>query len=317
MPSAIVWATVWGVLGYTLGGSWRALQEAAGAAAFLVLALFFAALVIRWLAARIAANRRRVQSASLVLLRATGLPLLARGLAPARVWLGRRFDPRIARGLGLTVGFGALIGATAGVGLLMLQMQAVWGLALLDFPALEWMAEARTAEAIRISRLGLTVLHWPEVIGLAIPLVAVLAWRSGATAALRVGVGLLGATAGAYFLDRLVFEGVVPHAEYPSVPVAAASALMAHAAAGAARRWGWRPSVAVGATGFFLVCTVALATIVAGWAAPTGIVMGFAVGLGWATTLELPRAFLASAGAATASDPPPDVPRADPGDPRE
>ncbi len=290
LPTTVVWAVVWGLLGFGLAGSWRTLQEVAGAAAFLVLALFIAALVIRWLAVRIAANGPRVRAAFRVLLDVTGV----RRLMPAFGWLGRRFDPRLARGLGLTVGFLALIGAVAAIGLVMSQTRAVRGLALLDFPVLQWMGATRTADAVRIARAVLTAFHWPGVLAVMLPVAALLAWRAGIAAAVRAGVGVLGAGGGAYFLDRYVLEGVVPHAEYPSVPVAVAAALMAHATAAAARRWGWGPSVATAAVGFFLVCTVALATVVAGWAAPSGVLLGFAIGLGWATTLELPGVVLRS-----------------------
>jgi membrane protein DedA with SNARE-associated domain len=290
LPISVVWAVVWGLLGYGLAGSWTALQRVAGAAAFLVLALFIAGLVIRWLAARIAANQPRVQAGFRFLLDATGV----RRLTPVFGWLGRRFDPRFARGLGLTFGFLALIGAVAAIGLVMSQTRAVRGLALLDFPVLEWMGATRTAEAVWIARVVLAAFHWPEVLGVTFVVVAVCAWRTGVVAAFRVAVGVVGATAGAYFLDRFVLEGLVPHAEYPSVPVAAAAALMAHATAGAARRWGWGASVTAAAVGFFLVCTVALAAVVAGWTAPSGILLGFAIGLGWATTLELPGVVLRS-----------------------
>lgn len=43
-----------------------------------------------------------------------------------------------------------------------------------------------------------------------------------------------------------------------------------------------------GESALFLACTVGLATIVAGWAAPSGIVLGFALGPTWSTALELP-----------------------------
>ena len=289
VPATVIWAVAWSLLGFGLAGSWRALQEVAGAAAFLVLGLFIAALVIRWLAARIAANPVRVQSGFRRLLRVTGVAWLTRRLTPTAGWLGRRFDPRLAHGLGLTVRFAVLTAAVAGVGLVMSQTRAVRGLVLLDFPVLEWMSATRTPEAVRIARTALSVFDWPEVLGLTVPLVALLAWRAGIAAALRAGVGLLGAGGGAYWLDRFVLEAPVPRAEYPSVAVAVAAALMAHAAATTARRWGWGLSVAVAAVGFFLVSAVALAAVVAGWAAPSGIALGFAIGLGWATTVELTR----------------------------
>ena len=292
LPTAVLWAAVWSFLGFSLGGSWRALHGVAGAAAFLILGLVITALVIRWVAVRIAANRRRAQVAIRASLGALGVLRLERGLANVSRWFGRRLNPDVAHGLGLTVGFLALIGAVGAIGLVLIQTQRVWGLALIDFPVLEWMSAARTPDAIRISRTFLTAFHWPEIIVLAVPLMVVVALRRRIGTALRVGLGILGAGGGAYFLDRFVLEGVVPHAEYPSVPVAVAAALMAHASASAARRWGWGPSVAVAATTFFFVCTVSLGSLVAGWAAPSGVALGFAIGLGWATTLELPRVVL-------------------------
>jgi len=302
VPATVTWATGWTLLGFWLGGSWAALQEWAGAAAFLFLALFITAIVIRALAARIAANQARVRSAFGRLLDVTGTRWLARRLSRVVVWSGRRFDPRLAHGLSLTVGFLALIGAVAAIGLVLTQTRAARGLALIDFPVLEWMGATRTEDAIRISRVALTTFQWPEILFAAIPGILLLAWRAGILGALRVGTGLVGASAGAFLLDRFVLTGPVPHAEYPSVTVAVAAALMTHATAAAARKWGWGPSVATAATAFFLVCTVAMATLVAGWAAPSGIALGFAIGLGWATTLELPR-FVRSAGSPRPSGP--------------
>ena len=289
VPATILWAVAWSLLGFGLAGSWRALQEVAGAAAFLILGLFIAAIVIRWVAARIAANQARAQAGFRRALRMTGIEWLTLRLSPAFGWLGRRFDPRLAHGLGLTIRFTVLLGAIGVVGLVISQTRAVWGLARLDFPVLEWMSATRTPDAVRIARAALAAFDWPEVLGLTIPLVALVAWRSGIAAASRAAIGLLGAGGGAYWLDRFVLEGVVPRAEYPSVAVAVAAALMAHATAGAARRWSWGPSVAAAAVGFFLVCAVALAAVVAGWAAPSGIVLGFAIGLGWATIVESPH----------------------------
>lgn len=294
LPATAAWATAWAVLGFALGGSWEVLRDVAGAAAFLVLALFIAALLIRWVAVRIAANQRRVHAAFRLLLAVTGARSAARRVAPVFSWLGRRFDPRFARGLGLTVAFLALIGAVAGVGLVLSQTRAVRGLALIDFPVLDWMAATRTEDAVRISRAALRPFQWPGVLAFALPLAALMAWRVGIAAGIRVAAGLVGAGAGAYFLDRFVLEGLVPRAQYPSVPVAVAAALMVHTTALAVRRWGWGPSVATAGVGAFLGCTVSLATVVAGWAAPSGIALGFAIGLGWATAVELPRTVLRS-----------------------
>jgi len=288
VPATLIWAGVWIALGFFLGESWERVQEVAGTAAVLVLILFVLALVIRWIAARVAANQRRIRAFGRWLLRITGTRGLALFLAPAFRWLGRRLNPRLAQGLGLTIGFLALWGAVGGVGLVLSQTRAVWGLALIDFPVLEWMVGVRTEEAVNVARSGLRAFHWPGIFGVAVPVMALLAWRVGWVAAVRVGLGLVGAAGGAYVLDRAVLEGLVPRAEFPSVPVAVAAVLLVHLTAVTARRLGWGASVACAGLCTFLLCTVALGTLVAGWAAPSGIALGLGLGLAWATALELP-----------------------------
>jgi membrane protein DedA with SNARE-associated domain len=292
VPATVAWAVVWATLGFILGESWEVLENVAGTAALLVLILFATALIIRWVTVRIARNQSRIQWAFRRLLVITGTQRLARRLAPAFGWAGRRLDPRLAHGLGLTVAFTVLLTGVGGVGLVLSQTRAVQGLALVDFPALEWMATVRTDDAVRVSRMVLEAFRWPGVLFLGIPLAALVAWKVGWGAALRVGVGVVGAGGGTFFLDRMVLEGIVPRAEFPSVPVAVAATMLVHATSVVARRAGWGPSVAVAGTGTFILAVVALGTLVAGWAAPSGITLGFALGLVWACALEIPPTVL-------------------------
>lgn len=294
VPASLVWALVYATLGYVLGASWDLIQELSGTAALLVLILFLVAVIIRWVAARIAAHRRRVVAVFRLTLRVTGTRGIARVLAPGFRWISRRFDPRVARGLSLTVSFLALMGAIGAVGLVFSQTQAVQGLALIDFPVLEWMGNTRTEEAVSIARGGLLAFHWPGVVGLALPLMAFAFWRMGWLAALRIGVGVVGAAGGAFFLDRFVLEGHVPNAEFPSVPVAAAAAMLVQTTSLTARMAGWSGAVACAGVGTFVLFTIALGTVVAGWAAPSGIALGLALGMVWATTLEIPGTALRS-----------------------
>lgn len=294
VPASLVWAVIWATLGFVLGASWDVVKEVSGAAALLVLILFLLALFIRWVAARVAANRRRVQALFRWTLRVTGTEGIARALAPEFRWLSRRFDPRVAQGLSLTIVFFALVGAIGGIGLVVSQTQAVQGLARIDFPVLDWMSETRTEQAVSIARNSLLVFHWPGVSVLALPLMIFAVWRAGWFAAIRIGVGVVGAAGGAYFLDRFVLEGHVPDAEFPSVPVAVAAALLVNSTAIIARSVDWTGAVACAAIGAFILCAVALATLVAGWAAPSGIALGLALGMAWATSLELPEAALRS-----------------------
>jgi membrane protein DedA with SNARE-associated domain len=295
LPSGAAWATIWVFIGFLLGESWRALMDRAGAAAFLVLILVVTALLIRWVAMRIASNQRRILAAWRLALRATGLTGVAHALAPFMHWSGRRLNPRLALGLSLTLGFGVVILAAGAVGLVFSQTQAVRGLALIDFPVLEWMGATRTDEAVSIARAGLRAFHWPGMFGLVIAVVALVGWKAGGPPAARAAVGILGAGLGAYFLDRMVLEGIVPRAEFPSVPVAVVAALLVHATAVAGSVRGWGAGVTAAAVGAFLTCTVALGTIVAGWAAPSGIALGFAIGLGWASLLEVQGMILGAA----------------------
>lgn len=296
VPTAVVWAAAWTVLGFMLGESWRVLLDVAGPAAFLILILAALAYLLYWLAVRIAAQERRAQAAFRWMLRVTGLRRAGLALLPAVEWSLRRFNPRLATGLGLTAGFVALVGGLGVGGLVLSQTQAVRGLALLDFPVLEWMSATRTPEAVRIARGGLWPFHWPGLGLLAVLVVGIIGSRMGGGAAVRITAGLLGAGFGALYLDRMVLEGVVPRAEFPSVPVAVVAALLVHLVAAAASR-GWRPAVRWAAIGTFLTFTVALGAVVAGWAAPSGIVLGFALGLTWAALLELQGTVVRLAGA--------------------
>ncbi|HKL53595.1 MAG TPA: DedA family protein [Wenzhouxiangellaceae bacterium] len=300
--ASVLWATCFLTLGYLLGASWDLIEDISGAASALVVLLVFVALLIRWIATWVAAHKTRVQALFRLALRATGTRGLARMLAPGFRWTRRRFDPRLAQGLNLTVCFAALLAAIAGIGVVFSQSQAVWGLARIDFPVLDWMTDARTEDAVAAARHVLRAFHWPGVVGIVVPVVAVVLWSTDWAAAMRFAAGILGATGGAFALDRFVLEGHVPSAEFPAVSVSAAAALVVHATALVARVRSWGAGVVCGAFGAFGLVLVALAGIVAGWAAPSGITLGLAMGLGWAALLELPWAARPAAGAPEASD---------------
>lgn len=303
--ASVLWAACFLTLGYVLGESWDLIEDISGAASILVLMLVFVALLIRWIATWIAAHKLRVQAFVRLALRATGTRGLARVLAPGFRWTRRRFDPRIAQGLNLTVCFAALVAAIAGIGMIFSQSHAVWGLARIDFPVLDWMNDARTEDAVAIAEQLLRVFHWPGIFGVVVPVAALVLWSAGWVAATRLAAGILGATGGAFLLDRYVLEGHVPNAEFPAVSVASATALLVHASALFGRLRGWGAGVTCGAFGSFGLVLVALAGIVAGWAAPSGIVLGLTMGLGWAALLELPWA--AGRGTADTREPSDDV----------
>ena len=287
IPASLIWAVTFSTLGFVLGASWEVVREVTGTAAVLVLILFILALLLRWAVARIAANRRRVEAMFRLALRVTGTRGIARALAPGFQWLTRRFDPALAEGLSLTLSFFTLLGAAAGVGMVIDQIQDGDGLALIDFPVLNWMAEVRTDQAVSISRAVLAAFDWPGILALVIPLLAFALWHAGWMAAFRIFVGVVGAVGGAYFLDRFVLTGHVPNADFPSVSVAAAAALLIQTTAFTFRVSNWGFAVVCAGIGTFVLCKVALGTLVAGWAAPSGVALGMALGLAWAATVSL------------------------------
>lgn len=288
VPASLIWAVVWITLGFVLGESWEIIKDVSGTAALLVLILFLTGVFIRWVVIWLAANQRRIQALFRLTVRATGTRAIARRLAPGFGWLGRRVNPSVAKGLSLTICFLALLAAIGGIGLMSSQNQVARGLAVIDFPVLEWMGDTRTEEAVSIARSGLRAFHWPGIFMVALPLMAFVLWRAGWVAAARIGFGVIGAAGGAYLLDRMVLQGHVPGAEYPSVPVAVVAVLLVHTTALTHRTLGWERAVACAGVGTFVLCAVALGTVVAGWAAPSGIALGLALGMAWAAALELP-----------------------------
>ncbi|TVP78072.1 MAG: DedA family protein [Gemmatimonadales bacterium] len=288
VPTGIVWAVSWVVVGFMLGESWRVLISTAGQAAFLVLGLFFTAALIGWVALRVLRLQDRVTSIARGLLASRAMVRVLRITRPPLRWIGRRFSPRIAGGLQLTLGFLVLLVGVAGAGLVVSQTRAVAGLALVDFPVLEWMGEVRTDDAVAVARGFLPIFHVPGMAGLAVLLLAAGWWRGSWMTGLRAGLGLAGAGLGAWVLEVHVLEGVVPGAEFPSVPVAVAGALLVHGVAVAGMGMAWGRGVLAAAVLLFLLITVAVAAVVAGVAAPSGIALGAAIGTGWSAILEIP-----------------------------
>jgi membrane protein DedA with SNARE-associated domain len=293
-PTGAAWSVLWVLLGFALGESWGLLRTYAGPAAFLVLVLFLFGLAIRWVALRLAAQQERIRALADRIAHVPAIAWVRRRFGTQLRWVGRRFDPRVARGLNLTVGFVVLLVGAGAVGLVLSQAAALRGLAQIDFPVLEWMGDARTDEAVAISRRILQVFEPPGMIPLVLAVLIYANVRLNAAAGARVAVGVLGSGFGSLILDRFLLEGLVPGAEFPSVPVAVAMSLAVHATAVAGGRLAWKQVVWTGAAGTFVVGTIALAAMVAGFAAPTGVVLGGAIGLTWSAGLEVQARIVAS-----------------------
>lgn len=287
LPAATVWAVGLTLVGYLLGESWRVLQEMAGMAAFLLLILFLLAIVIWRAAVWVARRQDRLRAWGRWVLGRPAVRRARRRLHVGRRWLSRRFEPGIARGLSLTLGFGVLLAGAGAAGLVLNQVQEVRGIALLDYPVLTWMSATRTDQAVRVARTVLQPLLVPAFLVPTLLIALAARWQLGWKAAVRVGLGMLGSGLGAHLLDQYLLQPVVPRTEFPSVPVAVASAFVVHVTAMVGAGLSWGKTVTTAAVGLFAACTVALATIVAGWAAPSGIALGLALGLTWSTALEI------------------------------
>jgi membrane protein DedA with SNARE-associated domain len=286
-PTGIVWGVAWVFGGFVLGESWGILREVAGPAAVLVLILAAFALLLRWVARAISAREERIQAAARRVLEIPVLRWIVRHFGDQLRWLGRRFDPGIARGLNLTIGFLFVIIGFGGAALVIEQTGAVKGLARIDFPALRWMSGVRTDEAVEIARNITSAFRPPGMIGVTTLAVVYTGWRLTPRAAARVAVGVLGSGFGALILDLFVIEGLVPRAEFPSPAVAVAAAVVVHATAVAGTQLEWARAVTIGAVGVFLIGLVGLSALVAGQAAPSGIALGAAIGVALSSLLEV------------------------------
>ena len=285
--ASLLWALLYLSLGFLLGESWGLIKNISGTAAILVLILFVAALVIRWLALWLAKNQLRVKAMGRLVLRATGTREIARSASPGLSWIVARFDPEAEQGLNLTICLIVLLSSLVAAVLILNQFYALWGVSDIDYPIMDWMANIRTDTAVKVAIATLNVFHWPGMVALFAVAAPVLFWKASAMAAFRLLIGMFGAAAIAWTFDHhvLVFEQAVAH--FPPISAAVCAALLVHIAAISARIGSWTSGVWISAAGVFVLFCVALANVVSGWSAPLGVILGTALGAGWASLLEL------------------------------
>lgn len=286
VPSASVWAASFVLLGYVAGQSWHLVERYAGRASVILLVLIVIALLLRWGARAIARRQDRFLALGHQVAEWPPVRWVRARYGAQLRWLGQRFDPNVARGLGLTLGFGVLaLGATA-TGVLLNQVATFEGVARLDIPVQLWFADVRTEAAEAVAAVVVAAFELPWLLVPTAVVAGYALWRASTRAAGRTVVGGLGAAGIAFVTQSLVIEQLTG-TEFPAVSTAAAAALLFHAAAVASTRLEWGRAVRIVAVGMFGVSVVGVAALVAEAAALSGVLFGAALGATWAAALEV------------------------------
>lgn len=286
VPSAMAWAFSFVLLGFVAGQSWDAVERIAGRAAFILLLVLAIGLLIRWSARRVI--RRQEQFGAFVARLGATRPVrwVRDRYGDELRWLGRRFNPRIARGLSLTLGFAVIAVASVAAGVVFNDFRGFEGLATLDRPVRLWFADVRTEAAIGVAVVLSAAFDLPWA-ALPIALLAGFAvWWVNWRVAARVVVGALGSAGAGWLVQQVVTERI-PGTHWPPLPVAIAGALVVHAVAVAVTRLRWAAAVTTTAVGAFLVAIVGLATLVTAEGSLTGVLFGAALGAAWAAAVEV------------------------------
>ncbi|MDQ4129622.1 MAG: DedA family protein, partial [Actinomycetota bacterium] len=286
VPSATVWAVSFVLLGFVAGQSWDVVEKIAGRAAFILLLVLAIGLLIRASARRVIQRQDQLLALAARLGATRPVRWVRERYGDELRWLGRRFDPRIARGLSLTLGFVVLAFASIAAGVVFSDVHGFEGIARLDRPVRQWFADVETEAAVAIANVVTTIFDLPWV---AFPILLVAAfaavwvtWR----AAIRVMVGAFGTAASAWLVQQVITERI-PGTRWPSLPIAIAGALLVHAVAAAVTRLRWAAAVTTMAVGAFVVALVGLADLVTAEGTLTGVLFGAAFGAAWAAAVEL------------------------------
>jgi membrane protein DedA with SNARE-associated domain len=286
IPTGLGWAALFVVLGFVLGQSWELVREYSGPAAAVIGGLIVLALVLRWVARKVGERQEEIRELVERIYENRAIQWVLTRYGSQVRWVVRRFDPRLVRGLGLTMGFATFLAGLVAAGFVLNQVLTAEGLAVVDVPVLVWFEQVRTDQAVAVAWTIIDAVRLPwvwvtlGVVALAAGLLA--GWR----AAMRTVLGTLGASAGAWFIDAYVVP-TLRGTEFPSVTVATVVALVVHATVALGTRTTWRRAVAAGAAGVFVVAVVAVAALLVHQTAPTGVVLAIAAALTWSSGLEI------------------------------
>lgn len=286
VPAAASWAVTFVLLGYLAGASWHVVERYAGGASLVLLLLLAIAFVLRWLASRAIANQDRIRAYVDRLGERRPVRWIRGRFGRQLRWIAERFDPRVARGLGLTLGFVVLAVAGTLTGVILNDVRAFQGLARLDLPIRLWFETARTPALSGAAAAIERALGWPWVLVPTALAAVFAAWRATPRAAARTIVGVLGAAGIAVVVQDLVTERIAG-TDFPPTAVMTASALVVHVVAVLGMRLEWAAAVSAAAVGSFLVAIAGLASLVTGAGALSGVAFGTALGVAWAAAVEV------------------------------
>lgn len=286
VPAVAVWTSVVVTAGYLAGQSWEVVSRFTGPASFVLLFLLLLALLLRWAARRAIANQELARERWQRFVETRPVAWLQDKFGAQLRWLGRRFDPRLARGLSLTIGFLVLAASAVAVGLLLSDVRSFEGLALLDLPVRLAFRSVRTDASIAVAEVVAAAFRLPWLLVPTAALAAWIGWRDSPRAGVRVVVGALGAVGISLLVQQLVVERI-GGTQFPPTPVTVIAALVVHGSASAAARVEWAQAVTIFAVGAFGVALVGVAVLLLQSATFTGVLLGSVLGVTWASAVEL------------------------------
>lgn len=272
----IAWGSTFVLAGYLAGESWRRVEAVAGQASLILLALIIVAFVLRWATRRISANEDAVRR----VLGAIGgwgpIAWFTRRFSAQLRWLAARLTPGAARGLGWTVS-ALLSGAAAWVfGVAVQDLLGREELALLDAPLARWIA-AHTTPALSTTADAIVTIFSPPAAAWIVIAAGIVAWRmSGRAAGDRLVLAIALSVVIAEGL-RILLPATLTGVRFPSLAVTGTAAAVAGVVVVVAAH-GWRMAATIAGAGAMLVSIVAVADMVAGRSALSGVVGGAGLG---------------------------------------
>jgi len=297
-PTFLLWnalgGAIWGsgftLLGYLAGNGYKRVQHTAGRASALLLGLVLTVVIITAVARRIARNQERLGAWWSKQLER---PVLRWFRAPLE-FLGHRFTPGEALGLGLTAGLVTIVVIGWGFGIVVKDVAQRQHLVHFDQPFLDFLIH-HTEGGLTLAMKVITLFGDPIFIA-AIAAIAVilLAGRRAWSAAFL----LVAAPAGAYLLERLVRAIVHRHrppvhalihvtgSSFPSAHATMAAAFYGAIALLLARATGsWKLKVLIWTVTFTLVTMICFSRLYLRVHWLTDVVGGAALGALWTTVV--------------------------------